>query len=132
MSVTDPIANMLVRIKNASGAKKESVDVPASSIARAIVDILKREDFIKNYKDIKDNKQGLLRVYLKVTETERPAINEMKRISKPSRKVYVNNREIPYVLGGIGLAILSTSRGVMTDREARQKKIGGEVICYVW
>jgi small subunit ribosomal protein S8 len=131
MSVTDPIADMLVMIKNASRAKKEKVDVPASNITLAIVEVLKKEGFVKNYKKIEDNKQGVLRIYLKMPEGQ-SVINEMKRISKPGRRVYVNKNEIPSVLGGLGLAIISTSQGIMTDREARQKKIGGEVICYVW
>lgn len=132
MSVTDPIANMLVMIKNASRAKKEKVDVPASNMARAIIELLKREGFIKNYKEIKDNKQGVLRVYLKMDKAGQSVINEMKRISKPSLRIYVDKDKIPFVLRGLGLAIISSSRGIVTDKEARQKKIGGEVICYVW
>lgn len=132
MSVTDPIANMLVMIKNAGRAKKEKVDVPASNMAKAIIELLKKEGFIKNYKEIKDNKQGVLRVYLKMDKAGESTINEIKRVSKPSLRVYVDKDEIPFVLRGLGLAIISSSQGIMTDKEARQKKIGGEVICYVW
>ncbi len=132
MSVTDPIANMLVMIKNANRAKKEKVDVPGSNMARAIIELLKREGFIKNYKEIKDNKQGVLRVYLKMDKDGQSVINEMKRISKPSLRIYVDKDKIPFVLRGMGLAIISSSQGIMTDKEARKKKIGGEVICHVW
>jgi small subunit ribosomal protein S8 len=132
MSVTDPIANILVMLKNASRAKKEKMDVPASKMAKVIMDILKRENFIENYKEIKDNKQGILRIYLKINDANSPAINEIKKISKPGRRVYVEKDKIPSVLGGLGIALISTSQGVITDKEAKQKKIGGEVICYVW
>lgn len=131
MSVTDPIANMLVMIKNAGRAKKEKVDVPASNMGKVLLDIFKREKFIKNYKEIKDNKQGILRVYLKSAKTG-SAIKEIKRISTPGRRVYVDKDEIPSVLGGLGVAVISTSQGVITDKEAKEKNIGGEVICYIW
>lgn len=131
MSVTDPIANMLVMIKNAGRAKKDKVDVPASNMGKVLLDIFKREKFIKNYKEIKDNKQGILRVYLRSAKAG-SAIKEIKRISTPGRRVYVDKDEIPSVLGGLGVAVISTSQGVMTDREAKEKNIGGEVICYIW
>lgn len=132
MSVTDPIANMLVMIKNAGRAKKDKVDVPASNMLKVLLDIFKKEKFIKNYKEIKDNKQGLLRVYLKSAKAGSPAIREIKRISTPGKRVYVDKDKIPSVLGGLGVAVISTSQGVITNKEAKEKNIGGEVICYIW
>lgn len=130
--LTDPIANMLVKIKNAGRAGKEKVDVLSSNMAKNILTILKKEGYIKSYKEIKDNKQGVLRVYLRMDKTGLSAITDMKRVSKPGRRIYVANDEIPNVLGNMGLAVMSTSIGVITNKEARQKKVGGEVICYVW
>lgn len=132
MSVTDPIADMLTVIRNASRAKKETCDVPASKLGQEILRILKSEGFIKNHKFIEDRKQGILRVYLKYGEENRSAITGLKRTSKPGLRHYVNKANIPEVLGGLGIAILSTSRGVLTDREAREAQVGGEVLCYVW
>lgn len=132
MSVTDPIANMLVMIKNAGRAKKDKVDVPASNMLKVLLDIFKKEKFIKNYKEIKDNKQGLLRVYLKAAQAGSPAIREIKRVSTPGKRVYVDKDKIPSVLGGLGVAVISTSQGVITNKEAKEKNIGGEVICYIW
>lgn len=130
--LTDPIANMLVKIKNAGRAGRDKVDVLSSNMAKNILTILKRESFIKSYKEIKDNKQGVLRVYLRMNKTGLSAITDMKRISKPGRRIYVANDEIPVILGNMGLAVMSTSLGVITNKEAKQKKVGGEVICYVW
>lgn len=132
MSVTDPIADMLTVIRNASRAKKETCDVPASKLSREILRILKSEGFIKNCKFIEDRKQGILRTYLKYGKENRSAITNIKRISKPGLRHYVNKANIPEVLGGLGIAILSTSRGVFTDGEAREAQVGGEVLCYVW
>jgi len=130
--LTDPIADMLIRIKNAITVKNDKVDIPASRMKIEIAKILKEEGFIKSYKIIKDKKQGVVRINLKYTPDGDPAITDLKRISKPGRRVYVGKEEIPRVLGGLGIAILTTSSGILTDKECRQRGIGGEVICYVW
>ena len=130
--LTDPIADMLIRIKNAITVKNDKVDIPASRIKIEIAKILKEEGFIKSYKIIKDKKQGVVRINLKYTPDGDPAITDLKRVSKPGRRVYVGKEEIPRVLGGLGVAILTTSFGILTDKECRQRGIGGEVICYVW
>jgi small subunit ribosomal protein S8 len=130
--LTDPIADMLIRIKNAITVKNDKVDIPASRIKIEIAKILKEEGFIKSYKIIKDKKQGVVRINLKYTPDGDPAITDLKRVSKPGRRVYVGKEEIPRVLGGLGIAILTTSSGILTDKECRQRGIGGEVICYVW
>lgn len=132
MSVTDPIADMLTIIRNASCAGKEKADVRASKLGQRILEILKRENYIQNFKFIKDSGQGVLRVYLRFNKAKKPAITNIKRISKPGLRVYVKQNKIPSVLGGRGIAILSTSCGIFTDNEARQARVGGEVICYVW
>ena len=132
MSMTDPIANMLTIIRNGIMAKKIKVDVPFSKISSEILDILKREKFIKDFKPIEDKKQGLLRVYLKYTSAGDPAIRGLKKISTPGLKRYVKKDQIPTVVGGLGVAILSTSRGIVTDLQAREMQTGGEVLCYVW
>ncbi|MFH1776686.1 MAG: 30S ribosomal protein S8 [Candidatus Omnitrophota bacterium] len=133
MAVTDPIADMLTVIRNANKARIEKIDVPSSKIKKEILRILKTRRYIVDYKHIEDNKQGILRVYLKFLGRERkPVINKIRRISKSSRRIYVNKDEIPRVLRGIGMAILSTNKGIMTDEEARVSKIGGEVLCYIW
>lgn len=132
MAVTDPIADMLVMIKNASNAKKEVVEVKNSRLTEEILKILKNEDFIFNYKLIKDSKQGLLRVYLRYYDKGVPAITGLRRISKPGLRVYKKTDELPKVYGGLGVAIISTSKGLMTDSAAREKKFGGEVLCYIW
>jgi small subunit ribosomal protein S8 len=132
MTLTDPIANILTIIRNAIRAKKETVDIPASKIGEAIMDILKKEGYIDNFRRIQDNKQGLLKIYLKFDQKKRPAITGLKRISKPGLRVYVGRDKIPHVLNGLGLAILSTSKGVLTDAQAREQKVGGEVLLYVW
>jgi|SRR3989338_4693278 len=132
MSMTDPIANMLTIIRNGIMAKKIKVDVPFSKISSEILDILKREKFIKDFKPIEDKKQGLLRVYLRYTSAGDPAIRGLKKISTPGLKSYVKKDRIPTVVGGLGVAILSTSRGIVTDLQAREMQTGGEVLCYVW
>jgi len=130
--MTDPIADMLTRIRNAHVAKHERVDLPASKMKVSIARILKEEGFIKNYKVFKDNKQGVLRVMLKYNQENKPVIKGLKRESTPGRKLYVKNDDIPLVLSGLGVCILSTSKGVLTDREARKLNLGGELICSIW
>ncbi|MCL6584436.1 MAG: 30S ribosomal protein S8 [bacterium] len=132
MALTDPIADMLTRIRNASMAKFQAVDIPSSRVKQEIVRILKEEGYIRAYKVIDDQKQGIIRIYLKYTENNRPIITNLRRISKPSRRVYVKKDEIPRVLGGLGIAVLSTPRGIMTDKNTRRAGLGGEVLCYVW
>jgi small subunit ribosomal protein S8 len=132
MAISDPIADMLTRIRNAAKAKFSSVDIPGSNLKTEVARILKSEGFIRNYKFLKDGKQGILRVYLKYGEAQSSLIYRLKRVSKPSRRVYVNCKEIKQVYNGMGIAILSTSKGVMTDKKARQEKVGGEILCHVW
>ena len=132
MSLTDPIANMLTIIRNGIMSRKTKVDVPFSKISQEIIGILKREKFIKDLKLIDDKKQGLLRVYLRYSKDGSPVIKGLKRISKPGLRIYVKKDKIPTVLGGLGIAILSTSRGVVTDVQAREMQTGGEVLCYIW
>jgi small subunit ribosomal protein S8 len=132
MVMTDPIADFLTRIRNASMAHFERVDVPSSKMKLGIAKLLKEEGYIKNYKLIKDKRQGILRVYLKYDEANAPIIGGLERVSKPSCRVYVRHDKIPPVLSGFGTAILSTSKGVLTDREARKQKLGGELVCKVW
>ncbi len=132
MSMTDPIADLLTRIRNGSRAEHEKVDVPASKLKVKIAEILKEEGFIKNFRLIEDNKQGMLRVYLKYSAGNEKIISGLVRVSRPGRRVYVTKDKIPSILGGMGVAILSTSQGVMTDRDVRKQKLGGEVLAYVW
>jgi small subunit ribosomal protein S8 len=132
MGMTDPLADMLTRVRNANKARHEKVDVPASNLKGNVIRILKDEGYIKNYKLIKDGKQGILRIYLKFEgETKKQVISSLKTLSKPGRRRYVGADEIPSVLRGLGLTILSTSKGVMTDKEARKLKVGGELLCSV-
>ncbi len=131
MTVTDPIADMLVRIKNANMRRYPSVDIPYSKMKEKIIEILLREGYIVKYEVIGEIPQKYIRVYLKY-KGKTPAIQDVKRVSKPGRRYYVNKEEIPRVLGGLGIAILSTSKGIMTDKEARLLGIGGELICMVW
>ncbi len=131
MSLSDPIADMLTRIRNASNARHEKVDIPASRIKNEIARILKEEGYVKNLKIIDDKRQGILRIYLKYDEHNRGVVN-LKRISKSSRRVYVDRLHIPRVLNGLGISILSTSKGMLTDRQARKANVGGEVLCDVW
>lgn len=130
--MTDPIADMLTRIRNAILIKSEKVDIPASKIKVDISKILKEEGFVKSYKIIKDKKQGLLRITLKYTPDNESIITGLRRISKPGRRVYVGKDELPRVMGGVGLAIITTSKGVMSDKKCRQEGVGGEVLCYIW
>ena len=132
MVLTDPIADMLTRIRNANMAEKKIVQMPHSKMKSEIARILKAEGFIKDYTVENDSGKSMLNVFLKYTMDREPVIQGLRRISKPSCRKYVNAEEIPRVLGGIGLAIISTSSGVVTDNEARAKKIGGEVLCYIW
>jgi len=132
MVMTDPIADMLTRIRNANSVKHESVDIPSSKLKVELARILKDEGFIREYKVIDDGKQGVLRIYLKYTAQKGQVIQGLKRISKPGMRVYAGKDEIPRVLGGLGIAILSTPKGILTDKEARKEGVGGEVICYVW
>lgn len=132
MALTDPIADMLTIIRNASFVKKEAAEVKNSSVSESILKILKKESFIANYKLIKDNKQGVLRIYLKYLKDGTPAILGLKRISRPGLRVYKKTDEVPKVYGGLGVAIISTSKGLMTDSDARDQKVGGEVVCYAW
>jgi small subunit ribosomal protein S8 len=132
MTMTDPIADMLTRIRNANMVRHASCDIPASNMKKNLAEILKTEGFIKGFDVIEDSKQGMIRVQLKYTKDEERVISGLKRISKPGLRVYANRNEIPKVLGGLGIAILSTSKGVITDKEARKAGVGGEVICYVW
>ena len=132
MAISDPIADMLTRIRNAAKAKFNSVDVPGSTLKIELAKILKNEGFIRNYKFLKDGKQGILRIYLKYGAGQSNVIYGLKRISKPSRRVYVRYKDVKPVYNGMGIAILSTSKGVMTDKKARQDKVGGELVCQVW
>ena len=131
MALTDPIADALTIIRNGSMVKKESVDMPASKIIKSILEILQKEEYIDTFKSIEDKKQGRLKVYLKYI-LGKPAIINIKRISRPGLRVYVNKEEIPRVLRGKGLAIISTSSGLVTDNQARQQGVGGEVLMYIW
>ncbi len=131
-TVTDPIADMLARIRNCSMAEHEKVDIPASKLKVRIAELLKEEGFIKNFRVIEDRKQGTLRVYLKYGPGQERVITGLRRVSKPGRRLYVGAAKIPTVLGGMGMAILSTPRGLLPDREARRLRVGGEVLCYVW
>ena len=132
MAMTDPIADFLTRIRNANMVKHESVEVPASEMKRDIAEILKNEGFIRDVEYIDDDKQGIIRVFLKYGKNNERVISGLRRISKPGLRSYVKADAVPKVLNGLGIAILSTSEGVMTDKDARAKKIGGEVIAYVW
>ncbi|MCK8061526.1 MULTISPECIES: 30S ribosomal protein S8 [unclassified Fusibacter] len=131
MTLTDPIADMLTRIRNANTVKHSSVDIPASNMKKRLAEILSEEGFIKSFDLIDDGKQGLIRVELKYHNNDR-VITGLKRISKPGLRVYANKTEVPRVLGGLGIAVISTSQGIITDKAARKLGVGGEVICYVW
>ena len=132
MQITDVIADMLTRIRNAGTAKHESVDVPASNVKNAIAQILVDEGYVKEVQIIDDGKQGVIRLYLKYTENKKPVISGIKRISKPGLRIYASKDELPKVLGGLGVAVISTSKGIMTDKKARNLGIGGEVMAYIW
>lgn len=130
--MTDPIADMLTRIRNGVRIKAEKVDIPASRMKVEIAKIMKEEGFIKSYKIIKDKKQGILRVALKYAVDNEPLITGLKRISKPGRRVYVGKENIPSVIGGVGIAVLTTPKGILTDKSCRRDGVGGEVLCYIW
>ncbi|WP_375156427.1 30S ribosomal protein S8 [Bacillus velezensis] len=132
MVMTDPIADMLTRIRNANMVRHEKLEIPASKLKREIADILKREGFIRDVEFVEDSKQGIIRVFLKYGQNNERVITGLKRISKPSLRVYAKSNEVPRVLNGLGIAIISTSQGVLTDKEARAKQAGGEVLAYVW
>ena len=132
MHITDPIADMLTRIRNASNAKHDTVDVPASNMKKSIAQILLDEGYIKSYQIVDDGTQGVIRITLKYVGGKEKAISGLRRVSKPGLRVYAGADELPRVLRGLGIAIISTSKGVMTDKEARKNKIGGEVLAYVW
>lgn len=132
MVMTDPVADLLTRIRNGNMVMHETVEVPSSNIKLGIVQILKEEGYIKDYEYIEDGKQGIIRIYLKYGQNKERVITGLKRISKPGLRVYVKKDEVPKVLGGLGTAIISTSQGLMADKTARKKGLGGEVICYIW
>jgi small subunit ribosomal protein S8 len=132
VSVSDPVADFLTCIRNAVQARHKKVDVPASYLKEELAKLLLREKYITNFKRIEDSKQGILRVYLKYTAAERPVLTALKRVSKPGRRVYVKKTDIPRVLGGLGTTILSTSQGLMSDKEARAAGLGGELLAQVW
>lgn len=132
MSVSDPIADMLTCIRNAVQARHRRVDVPASRVKQEIANLLWRENYVSNVKRIEDNRQGMLRIYLRYDDEEKSIISGLKRVSTPGRRIYVNRHEVPRVQGGLGTAIVSTSQGILTDREARVRGLGGELVCLVW
>ena len=131
MNITDPIADMLTRIRNANAQRHETVDVPASKLKKSIAEILLEEGYIKAFEEIEDNSQGIIRVTLKYVNKQK-VISGLKRISKPGLRVYATKDELPKVLGGLGIALISTSKGIMTDKKARQEGVGGEVLAFVW
>ena len=130
--LTDPIADMLTRIRNANSQRHKFVDIPASKIKVSIAEILKDEGYIKDFEVLEDGVSKTIRIALKYINSKERVISGIRRISKPGLRIYVNSTELPRVLGGLGIAIISTSKGIMTDRDARAQKVGGEVICYVW
>lgn len=132
MAISDPVADMLTRIRNAGKAKFTSVDIPASKLKVELAKVLKNEGYIKNYKFVKDEKQGILRIYLKYGQGNVNSIYGLVRVSKPSRRIYVKGKDIKPVLNGLGISILSTSKGILTDRQARSENVGGEILCKIW
>ena len=132
MTMTDPIADMLTRIRNANTVGHETVEIPASKMKKAIAEILKEEGYIADFEMIEDDKQGMIKVTMKYGANKEKVISRIKKISKPGLKVYAKAGEVPKVLGGLGIAIVSTSKGIVSDKEARKLGVGGEVICYVW
>ncbi len=132
MTMTDPVADMLTRIRNANTAGHASVEIPASKMKKNIADILVKEGYIKGYELVEDDKQGIIKVQMKYGADKQKVISGIKKISKPGLKVYAKSSDVPKVLGGLGVAIISTSNGLITDKEARSMGVGGEVICYVW
>ena len=132
MTMTDPIADMLTRIRNANTVGHETVEIPASKMKKAIAEILKEEGYIADFEMIEDDKQGMIKVTMKYGSNKERVISGIKKISKPGLKVYAKANDVPKVLGGLGIAIISTSKGIVSDKEARKLGVGGEVICYVW
>ncbi|KAA0948608.1 30S ribosomal protein S8 [Sporosarcina sp. ANT_H38] len=132
MTMSDPIADMLTRIRNANMVRHEKLEVPASNMKKEIAEILKREGFVRDVEYVEDNKQGIIRIFLKYGQNNERVITGLKRISKPGLRVYAKTSEVPKVLNGLGIALVSTSNGVLTDKEARAKQVGGEVVAYVW
>ena len=132
MTMTDPIADMLTRIRNANTVGHETVEIPASKMKKSISEILKEEGYIEDFDIIDDNKQGIIKITMKYGANKEKVITGIKKISKPGLKVYAKANDVPRVLGGLGIAIISTSKGVVSDKEARKMGVGGEVICYVW
>ncbi len=132
MQITDTIADMLTRIRNANSQKHPSVDIPCSNMKKQIAQILVDEGYIKNFRVIEDNKQGIIRITLKYTENKQQVIQGLRRVSKPGLRIYSNSKDMPKVMKGLGIAIVSTSKGVMTDRAARAAHVGGEVLAFVW
>lgn len=131
MPVTDPISDFLTRIRNASRAKKVSVEIPSSNLKKNLAEILKKQQFIHDYSLIEDKKQNILKIFLKYSKGI-PALNGLKRISTPGLRVYKNADELPRVLNGLGIAVVSTSKGLLTDKEARREAVGGEIVCFIW
>lgn len=132
MQITDSIADMLTRIRNANSAKHDTVDVPASNMKKAIAQILLDEGYIKNFQVVEDNKQGVIKIGLKYGPNKSHVITGLRRVSKPGLRIYANSEDMPKVMKGLGIAIVSTSKGVMTDRQARKENVGGEVLAFVW
>lgn len=132
MNVTDPIADMLTRVRNAVQARHRYVLVPASGIKTSIARIMREEGYVRGFEVSSDRPQPVIRIWLKYTEDRQPVLSGLKRVSKPGRRVYSGKRDIPWVLSGMGIAVLSTPLGVMTDRKARKLRVGGEVLCYIW
>ena len=132
MQISDVIADMLTRIRNANDAKHETVDVPASNLKKSIAEILLAEGYIKNYQVVEDGKQGIIRITLKYAQGKQKVIHGLRRVSKPGLRIYSNCEDMPRVMNGLGIAIVSTSKGVMTDKKARQANVGGEVLAFVW
>ena len=132
MQITDTIADLLTRIRNANSAKHDSVEITASNLKKSICQILVDEGYVKNFTVIEDGKQGVIKVTLKYTDGKTPVITGLRRVSKPGLRIYSNAEDMPKVMKGLGIAIISTSKGVMTDREARKQHIGGEVLAYIW
>ena len=131
MPVTDPISDFLTRIRNAAKAKKVRVDIPASKMKISLAEILKKQSFIRDYQVVEDNKQNIISIILRYTDGE-SAISGLKRVSTPGLRIYKNAKDLPRVLNGLGVAVISTSKGLLTDKDARQQSIGGEVVCYIW
>ncbi|MBD7945052.1 MULTISPECIES: 30S ribosomal protein S8 [Psychrobacillus] len=132
MTMSDPIADMLTRIRNANMVRHEKLEIPASNLKKEIAEILKREGFIRDVEYVEDSKQGIIRIFLKYGQNDERVITGLKRISKPGLRVYAKTNEVPKVLNGLGIALVSTSNGLLTDKEARAKQVGGEIVAYVW